>query len=271
MRIYIPSLERADRRVLEGPAPQISGLHEVIYVVPRSQIKQYITALMYYRVRARVIVCDEVGIAATRRWIGEHARLQNVSKFLMADDDIQFLVRKADDTWQLRKAEKNDTDEMLSWIDATLDVHVHVGVSAREGNNTAGIGDHNKLVSFNTRTIRALAYRTDAFLSVEHERVPVMEDFDVNLQLLRRGGSNVATYFWAQGQRMTNEVGGCSTYRSHEVHEASAKRLAELHPLLVSLCTKVNKTDREGFGTRTEVTIQWKRAWMEGQKSAPTP
>ena len=66
---------------------------------------------------------------------------------------------------------------------------------------------------------------------------------------------------------MTNEDGGCSEYRTHEFHEHSARRLAELHPGLVTLRQKSNKTDREGFGTRTEVTIQWKRAWQEGQRA----
>lgn len=152
---------------------------------------------------------------------------------------------------------------MLRTIEGLLDEYAHVGVSAREGNNRAGEGDA-PLLQENTRTYRVLAYQTDMFLSVEHGRVRVMEDFDVNLQLLRQGHKNACLFYWAQGQKMTNAPGGCSTWRTHEVHEESARRLAELHPGLVSLREKHNKTDADGFGTRTEVTIQWKRAYNHG-------
>jgi hypothetical protein len=154
---------------------------------------------------------------------------------------------------------------MLLWMQSALNEHAHVSVSAREGNNRAGVGEA-PLVSLNTRTLRVLAYRTEEFLRAEHGRVPVMEDFDVNLQLLRAGHSNACASFWAQGQRMTNEAGGCSTYRTHELHEGAARRLAELHPGLVRLRQKQNKTDREGFGTRTEVTISWKAAYADGRR-----
>ena len=122
------------------------------------------------------------------------------------------------------------------------------------------------LVDHNTRTLRVLAYQTQAHVRCNHLRVSVMEDFDIALQLLEKGGSIAVSYWWAQGQRMTNESGGCSVYRSHEVHEDSARSLATLHPGLVSLRQKSNKTDRDGFGTRTEVTIQWKLAHKLGQQ-----
>ena len=124
------------------------------------------------------------------------------------------------------------------------------------------------LTRFNVRPMRAQGFQTEAFLSFEHGRVRVMEDFDITLQILRAGGSCAVNYYYAQGQRMTNEAGGCSTWRTHEIHEESARRLAELHPGIVSLRQKQNKGDQNGFGTRTEVTIQWKSAWAEGQLRA---
>ena len=156
--------------------------------------------------------------------------------------------------------------QLMQHISDHLDTYDHVGVSAREGNNRIGVGGLD-LRNDNTRTLRALAYRTDSFLGVVHGRVDVMEDFDVNLQILRGGGSNTSLHYWAQGQSMTNAPGGCSTYRTHEVHERSAEKLAELHPGLVRLRLKENKTDAGGFGTRKEVTIQWKKAYQEGQRN----
>jgi len=270
MHIYVPSLGRYDNRLFSGPAAQMPEGVLVHYVVPEQEARRYAASLIGYRLPARILPCPVKGIAATRLWIGEHAKKNGASKFVMIDDDIGFLIRRGIDTWRLRSPEIEETAELLNWVENALDEHEHVGISAREGNNTVGVGDIVTLVAHNSRTLRFLAYQTDAFLRVEHCRVAVMEDFDVNLQILRAGGSILVSYWFSQGQRMTNEDGGCSTYRSHEVHEASAIRLNELHPNFVTLRQKSNKTDQEGFGTRTEVTIAWKNAFKEGQKNVKT-
>jgi hypothetical protein len=268
IKTFIPSMGRADSRVTKGPLANIPVEHHssVTYVVPPLAVDAYRLALDVNKMgTVAVVPCDRFGIAATRHWIGEHCAASGISKFVMMDDDIGLLVRKGPDVWNLRDPSGDEVVEMMSWIESALDTHAHVSVSAREGQNNGGVGE-KPLERYNQRTLRVLAYRTTDFLSVEHGRVAVMEDFDVNLQLLRAGHSSAVSFYWAQGQRMTNEAGGCSTYRSHEVHEASAMRLAELHPGLVRLRQKENKTDREGFGTRTEVTISWKKAYEEGQK-----
>jgi hypothetical protein len=264
MKMYVPSAGRADERLLAGP---LKWDRNAALVVPAEEAPAYRRKLFNLGLEeVAVLECPEAGIAATRHWIGKLAASRGEKKFCMADDDIGFLVRKAPDHWPLRAVEKDEYDRLKGWISKALDDHAHASLSGREGNNRIGNGPEEELWAENTRTLRVLAYRTEAFLSVEHGRVAVMEDFDVNLQLLRAGHSNICSYWWAQGQRMTNEKGGCSTYRSHEVHEASAKRLAELHPGLVRLRQKHNKTDAGGFGTRTEVTISWKRAYEEGAR-----
>ena len=268
MRIYIPSTHRADM-LDRGPLVDMNSgaMREfsITYVVPVGQAEEYTERLREQHDDAvAVMSCPAHGIAGTRFWIGQHAASAGVDKFLMLDDDIRFLVRKQEDDWRLRGTTPLEVEELLWEVDNWLTSHDHVGVSAREGNNRIGVGGP-QLRADNTRTLRALGYRTDSFLSVEHGRVEVMEDFDVNLQILRRGGSNTSLHYWAQGQDRTNAPGGCSTYRTHEVHERSAHRLAELHPGHVKLRQKTNKTDAEGFGTRTEVTIQWKKAHKEGQ------
>lgn len=260
--IYIPSLGRGTPRELtSGPLADLPAeLRPTIhYVVPRSGSSVYSSALGEVAPGVSVLQSAARGIAATRFWIGNHAAKMGWPKFIMLDDDIRFLVRRSECTWQLRGTQDDEVVEMLWWVEHLLDTFGHVGISPREGNNRSGEGPL-PLTTESTRTLRALAYRTDDFLSVEHGRVQVMEDFDVNLQLLERGVRNCSVSYWAQGQKMTQAEGGCSSYRTHEVQEESARRLAELHPGLVELRTKQNKTDTDGFGTRTEVTIQWKQA-----------
>lgn len=270
MLIFIPSMARShEQNIMAGPVVDMSesARRRTAYVVPGEEVTLYRQSLDQCGFPdVGVIACPASGIAATRLAIGETAREMGHDKFVMLDDDIRFLVRKSEDAWNLRQAEPPEVDEMFDHVETWLDRgYAHVGISAREGNNVEGVGGRD-LRNECTRTIRFLAYRTEDFLGVEHGRVDVMEDFDVNLQLLEQGKPNVSLFWWAQGQKMTNAPGGCSTYRSHEVHERSAQRLAELHPGYVKLRQKQNKTDADGFGTRTEVTIYWKRCYEENKK-----
>jgi hypothetical protein len=205
-------------------------------------------------------------ISLVRAWIGRHAQKDGLEKFAMMDDDVGFLVRRSPAVWNLRVAEPADCARMMRWMEMALGTYAQVGISAREGNNQQGVGTPFSLTALNARVMRVVGYRTEAFMSVHHCRTTVAEDFDVTLQILRAGGENVVSYWWAQGQRMTNEDGGCASWRTLEIHEEAMRKLAELHPGIVSLRTKQNKGDQNGLGTRTEVTVQWKAAAAEGQR-----
>lgn len=238
-----------------------------VYFVPERQADDYRQALAGASVVLPGLECARVvglpeeevsGIAQTRQAIGRYADAMGEGKFLMSDDDVKFHVRLSPSVWNLRLCDPADADEMISRVEGLLEDHAHVGVSPREGNNRWGVcpPDH---VALNTRTLRVLAYQTDEFLRCEHGRVPVMEDFDVNLQLLRRGLSNASLVYWAQGQAQTGSPGGCSTYRDHATQDRAARRLAELHPGFVRVREKQNRSGGE-FGHRTDVTIQWRQA-----------
>jgi hypothetical protein len=245
----------------------------VTYVVPEEQYESYVRWLQTGRnfkgVSVRPCPAAVKGIAATRHWIGKYAGALGEESFAMIDDDIaEPFIRVSEDDWHLRYTTPEEYGGMLETIEALLgepDI-AHVGVSPREGNNRFPAGPA-PLIQWNTRTLRFLCYKTKEFLEVEHGRVEVMEDFDVNLQLLRKGYKNANLMYWAQDQRGTSAPGGCSDYRTLAVHDAAARKLAELHPGLVRLRQKTNKTDLGGFGTRTEVTISWKKAYEEGVKA----
>jgi hypothetical protein len=189
----------------------------------------------------------------------------------MLDDDLRFFyrpeVRPLDDPLpgagmpnenppRLYRSKPEHIVQTFAAIDTALDSYVHAAIGPREGNNTYPIP-----YVLNRRPLRALAYRKHAFLSVEHGRLAVMEDFDVTLQLMRMGYSNYLTSNFAQDQYVTGKAGagGCDDYRTHAVQEASAKKLEELHRPFVTTRLKQNKHGG-AFGTRTEVTIYWKSA-----------
>lgn len=211
----------------------------------------------------RVIGLNVKGIAQTRHEIGQFCQDANEDTFVMLDDDLKFIRRENPDTTKLIPADNNDMNNMFANIRRHLGRFCHVGVSARQGNNNVGIGSADVLVERNTRLLRVLAYRTKDFLDLEHGRVDIMEDFDITLQLLRKGKPNINLYWWSQDQDMTQAPGGCSEYRTHEIHTASVLKLKDLHSNFVKVVEKTNKTGGE-FGTRTEARIQWKAAYEEG-------
>lgn len=269
LRIYIPSLGRPDR-VVRSPAAQFSWEADLWWVVSEREALHYLYELDRWQIPGGVLVCplqgaEGMSLPDIRVWIAQHAKADGVEHHMQLDDDIGFLVRRAPDTWKLRKAEADDIDEMIRWVDEQLLENEVVAISGREGNNRGGLGDKHTLAKRNTRTMRALAYQTTPFLSLYHCRMDDLEDFDITLQTLRRGGSNIVSFWWAQGQRMTQETGGCELYRTNESHDAACRELARLHPGHVTVTYKENKGGGE-FGKRTEVRVGWKTAWEEGQR-----
>lgn len=268
MHLFVPSLGRTARdEIMRGPLPRIPAMYRdrTYIVVPFGQGEAYraaLHALDLSWVRIEETPHNLKGIGPTRHWIGKFAKACAADKFVMMDDDIDFLVRRGLDDWRLRAQTEDDTIEMFAHMEALLNDHASVGISSREGNNRAGVGGprDSSMVAVATRVMRMFGCRTADWLEMEHGRVEVMEDFDLQLQLLRAGRSNCCMFYYANGQKQTNLPGGCSTYRTHEVQDVSARQLKALHPEFVSLRKKENKTDKDGLGTRTEVTIQWKRA-----------
>lgn len=255
MKIYIPSTHRSND-VSAGTLKWIpDGWYQGTCLVVHDSEQQTYRS----KTNALIAATPVYGIDKVRHWIGSHAKLSSPNgKFLMLDDDLCFAVRKSTEATSLRPCNEIDMVNLLLTIEDLLDHYAHVSVSMRFGNQNHPPGP-SPLVAECGRGIRAMAFRVNEFLDVEHGRVPVMEDFDVTLQLLRRGYKNAVIHHWAQDQKQTNAPGGCSTYRSQELQKTSAEKLASLHPGLVDLRWKENKTGGE-FGRRQEVTIRWKKA-----------
>lgn len=250
MLIAIPSRARADQKnhTYANLPPSVQA--KVAFFVPKAEVAAY-----QARFPAAVIVgCGVSGIGKVRQfilhWCGEHSHRY----VCMLDDDLSFFERRRDDPTKLQKA--RSTSPLFMAIESALRKHAHVGVSAREGANR-----NTAPYIYDTRMLRVLAYDT-AILKKEkirYDRCPVMEDFDVTLQLLEKGYSNVVLNQWAQDQGTSNAPGGCSTYRTKEVQAEGANTLKKLHPDFVTVVTKETK-GAWGGGERTDVRIAWKKA-----------
>lgn len=212
----------------------------------------------------KIVECPIINdIAGKRKWIAENLVTDN--SFIMLDDDLKWSRRASLDTTNLVQADALDLATLFSVLEEQLEHYAHVSVSAREGNNRLGVADPEWGREV-CRMMRVLGYQTEEYLRCEHERVKVMEDFDITLQMLSRGLPNWVSSYYAQDQPSTQGAGGCSSWRTKELHEQAAYKLAELWPGVVTTRQKENKTGGD-FGRRTEVTIQWKKCY-ENSRSA---
>lgn len=210
----------------------------------------------YKEVHDNILVVPEdvKGISAVRQYIWDNS---DDPRIVMLDDDLRFYVRKSPTDWHLRYIEPEEYNGVFGLLDQWMDQgYGHCGISAREGNNRV-----ESLSADNTRYLRVLAYDLDICKDkVEHGRVPVMEDFDVALQLLKAGIPNKVSFFYAQGQKQSNAPGGCSTYRTPKIQAEAAEKMGELHKGFVRVVEKKTKT-AWGWGTRKDVVISWKKAY----------
>jgi hypothetical protein len=97
--------------------------------------------------------------------------------------------------------------------------------------------------------------------NIEWTRVPAAEDFDVTLQLLTQGYKNRVSTHYMVSPSETNADGGCSVWRTLEVHNQSQIKLAELWPDYVKVKEKELKSGPWKGKTKLTTIIQHKKAY----------
>lgn len=263
MRIFIPTLNRGPERqfTIRELGSKLVRKYNVTVVCPKRELNDFGAVGGDYDVWDS----PAKGIAATRQWILDNSPDPHV---LMLDDDLsswswreEINTRGGDSYVQYRKATDAQRAQGLAEVAKLLKRHGHGSIGHRLfANNRAGL-------DFNTRQLRALAYDRDLLKREGIKfRVPVMEDFDVQLQLLKRGYECFQYNWLVQEQRGSNEDGGCSTYRTDEVQRKAAEQLAKLHPECVSVVTKEQKGNGTMWGTRTDVKVSWRKAIRIGME-----
>lgn len=254
MKILIPSRSRAKTLITPHQIPE--RFHEnVIVYVAQEQKDDYEQHNPDLQIRSVSTMNDLLG-----KKLELMARDVEDELVMLCDDDFVFFRRIEPNAPQLVKLEDTDWDELFSTINLLFENNQNlygVGISMRQGNNRLDAEGNA-----NTRLNGCIIYRRSLFLSdqIEHDRVNPMNDFDVNLQLLRLGYDNHLISQFCYNQGGTNAPGGSSDYRTLETQANSAHRLADLHPGFVSIRQKVNKTGDPSLRERTEVTVYWKKA-----------
>ena len=266
MKIYIPSLKRADKQTTLSKLSK-KLLARTSLVINHDAKAEYAAAAKTYGVG--VVVCPKsVNSSCTvREFIVKQHDISNGPSLIMLDDDLRFFKRRTDDPTKFVPSEGTDLEVCFATMERLMRTYAHGGILAREGGNRDAFITPTGTKE-NTRLLRALAYDVNV---IREHRIKfnrgAMEDFDVELQLLRLGYKSVALCSYVQDQIRSNAPGGCSVYRTPEYQAAWCRQLKELHPDFVTLVEKETKVAWNGL-PRTDVSMQWKKAFesWKGEK-----
>lgn len=225
-----------------------------ILLVQESQVSDY--TKLGYEGQLMALPPHINKLTPTRDWI-IHDMPSDEGHVVFLDDDLHFAVRREDDRTKFRQPKKGDLRKMMEEINFQLASYPMVGIGAREGGNRV-----TEQFVYNTRIMRVLGFRRSYLQrrGITFSPLEVMEDFHVNLQILRSGADTCVCNDWVSNQAGgSNAPGGCSEYRTDTVQSASAHLLAQRHPGFVRVVQKATKT-AWGGGTRTDVIVSWKQA-----------
>lgn len=253
MKIFIPSRARADQKNHTWDNLPPSVQERTYFVVHESDFPAYAQRFP----EDNILMVDITGIGNVRQHIIDISD----GPVLMLDDDLSFFVRRADNPALLEKAGKRDVTTMINAMNRVLGQFAHASIAVREGANR----NPDEEILWNIRCLRALGYNAKVLKTegVRFDRLPVMEDFDVALQLLRKGYPSATLNKWCQDQGASNAPGGCSQYRSMKVQAKGADGLKKLHPDYVTVVTK-NAKSKNAWAERRDVRVQWKKAYLDG-------
>jgi hypothetical protein len=141
--------------------------------------------------------------------------------------------------------------------------YAHVTVMARENGNRHPLpyyecGRAMRMLGFNLPVLRKEGVKFNPEL--------VQDDFDITLQLLRKGYKNLIISWIVQNQSGSGAAGGASAYRNMDYHNASVQKLAALHPDYVTVVKKQTKV-AWGGQPRLDVRCQWKKAMKDASST----
>ena len=252
---------RGDRQTTLENIPDV--LRDFVYLVVDKD--EYVAHKKYSKSVKKILQMpvgwgNSGGFSDKKQWTSERIKERY---YFIIDDDLSFNKRTGD---KLMKTNSRDVykafDIMYGWM-KDEDI-AHVALSPREGNNRV-IEEYRDA----SRAMRVCGFDMDIIRKekVMFNRTVLMADFDITLSLLEKGYSNRVLYSYANGQRKSNDSGGCSFYRTPELMSKTAHKLHSLHPLYVKVETKKTAQPWCGFDTRerTDVTVSWRKAFEFGK------
>jgi hypothetical protein len=176
----------------------------------------------------------------------------------MLDDDLTFATRISENDTDLRAIQGEELIPKFARIEEMLSPeYPHVGFGQRQNNHLEEAG----WKTTGAKMVCTLGYYLPIVAKeVRWDLVELREDICVTLQLLLKGYPNAVWTETVVDQRY-DAPGGCNTYRTIEMSNAEAEKLAALFPDYVRVVERAYK----GSIPRLEVICQWQRALEDGR------
>ena len=254
--IFIPSRGRPTE--LRTPYALPRRLQECVYVVVRyDEFDAYNDADEDRDFQFLVLPKDFTGgLSATRQWILDQADGQ---VHIQLDDDFTGINIKVDckKFGGVKKTSPTEFcrcfDQLLYWLANGFD---HVSFTDRVSSARP-----SKVPYYdNGRIAQALFYNRYAIkrAGARFDRVALMQDLDMNLQLLEAGYRSRTSTRWSYNHRAEDAAGGCALYRTDDLKAVVGQQMMKLHPGVTELKEK-QKYGRTYFYMKTH----WKKALKE--------
>lgn len=259
LKIYIPSRGRA--KTLTTPYVLPEALFDKCVVVVRpDEIDEYKDQNIELASQNQFLVLPKGvnGLSATRQWIIEQA---NERFHAQLDDDITgFCYKPRSDVYggvtrmrdgvQAKKVLKA-VDVLMRWI--REDGLAHVGISERfmaARPSEKPYYENNRLGQFTMWDLSILRK-----LGARFDRIKLMQDLDMNLQLLEAGYPSRVLTRISYVAKPEQFKGGCALYRDDEMKRKMCDKMARLHKGIVQSKVKI-KFGRTYYHLRTS----WRKA-----------
>jgi hypothetical protein len=254
MQIIIPTRGRTSQQLtLQSLPPELRK--RTTLVCPKQEAVRL--SSLYADVEIVIQPDPDWKIAKKRDWIMREWFRCGYDKIIMIDDDLSFATRISADDWHLRKIRDDELISEFHRIEDKLGAEFpHVGFGQRLGNHLLAGGWKSP-----ARMLCTLGYYLPIVTKeCRFDLVELHEDLCVTLQLLLKGYPNAV---WTETIiNWCNLPGGASTWRTVEMSNAEARKLAELFPDYVSVVQR----DYKVSVPRLEVIARWQRALEDGQR-----
>lgn len=260
MLILITSLGRAARQKAVAQIPE--ALHPFVRFFTQEAEADAYRQHLPSTIEVITLPDDTDGIAQTRqRAIDAIPK----GKVWVIDDLCTFKIRHLSNdgiTYTLLSDE--GFIELYERVSRHLDKFIQVGISSHNGNNRIlerSVINNRSYSTYGLRTdvMHRANIRFDAMYE-QNKECKYMEDFYITLDALSKGYANVVLYDYCF-LYPHNTQGGNSTNRTLKGHNASAVELQRRFPAFVKLKQKAGSWGTQQMDARTEVVIQWKKAF----------
>ncbi len=217
--VFICSARRSEEQ--EYICKFFSGC-KIHYVVPHVEFKKYSRNLP----KGTVVISQHWGyLPEANQMALEVAHTLGYKKMLMCDDDAVF-YQKDSSRGPLRKIYDGST--MVSQLFSLETILAGVGQDRAHHGQMFPLAPNKPITTL--QMIDVIRFRR---LGIRFDRVPTHQDTDVFLQSLRLGFKTWVLTRYVIKTPQTKQIGGCD-YRNAEMFNLAAKRMADLHPGIVT-------------------------------------